>query len=226
MSRAGFQPALWVNSKGRRYCNEDVALNLMETGNTFMGLKDGVSVTILDEDHLRYLETEGSDVAMGEFIQMNKPATSIRPEIEECLSQNDPVVARADSIEELAERLGMDPAVLRRTVDDYNAAVDAGEDRRYRKPAKYLHAVRTAPFYAVRMRPVVICSAGGSVNADMQVVGPEGEPVCGGNLYATGNDASGLYGDVYGIECPGTTNGFAYTSGRIAARHAIKALAS
>lgn len=224
---AGFQPALWVNSKGKRYCNEDVALSLMDTGVTFRKLKDGVNVTILDEEHLRYLETKGSDVSMGEFIQINKPATTLRSELEECLAQDDPAVRKADSIDELARMLAMDPAILKETVDEYNAAVDAGEDDLYHKPARYLHAVRTAPFYAIQMRPVVICSVGGiTVNRDMQVLGEDGEPVCGGCLYAAGNDASGLCGDTYGIECPGSTNGFAHTSGRLAARHAIKTLAS
>lgn len=37
-------------------------------------------------------------------------------------------VYRADTIEELAEQIGMDPAVLRKTVDDYNAAVESGYD--------------------------------------------------------------------------------------------------
>lgn len=37
-------------------------------------------------------------------------------------------VYKADTIEELAEQIGMDPATLRKTVDDYNAAIDAGYD--------------------------------------------------------------------------------------------------
>ena len=220
---AGFQPALWVNSKGKRYCSEEVALSLMDTGVTFGTLKDGVNWTVFDEDHLVYLETEGSDVAMGEFITINKPALHIRPEIEECFSQGDPVVAKADTIEELAQQMGVPAENLQATIDEYNGFCDAGEDKVYHKSAKYLHPVRTAPFYAVHMRPVVICSAGGaSVNANMQVVDYDGNPVCGGNLYTVGNDAAGMYGDTYIIDCPGSTNGFAHTSGRIAARHAIK----
>ncbi len=63
-------------------------------------------------------------------------------------------------------------------------------------------------------------SAGGiRVNGDMQVVTSDYEAIPG--LYAVGLDATGLYGDSYNMEVPGAANGFAHTSGRIAARHAI-----
>lgn len=227
LTGAGFQPALWVNSKGRRYCNEQVGLSLMDTGVTFGKLKDGVSVTVFDEAHLRYLETVGSDVSMGEFIQMGKPADTMRSEIEECLAQGDPVIAKADTLEDLANQMGFDKDTFLATVDEYNALVEAGEDAAYHKEARYLRPVKQAPFYAVRMRPVVICSCGGiGINGNMQVVDAAYEPVGTGNLYAVGNEATGLYGDSYTIDCPATTNGFAHTSGRLAARHIISQLSA
>lgn len=119
--------------------------------------------------------------------------------------------------------MGVDADNLQMTVDEYNAAADSGTDTIFHKPAKYIHAIRKAPFYALRMNPVVVCTCGGiNVNRDMQVVGYDEEPVCTGNLFAVGNDASGLYGDAYTIDVPGSTNGFAHTSGRIAGRKAIE----
>ena len=38
-------------------------------------------------------------------------------------------------------------------------------------------------------------------------------------LYAAGNDASGLVGDTYGPNMPGTCVGYAFYSGRNAAHH-------
>jgi len=58
----------------------------------------------------------------------------------------------------------------------------------------------------------------------MQVTDELYVPIPG--LYAAGNDASGLYGDSYNLDCPGTANGFAHASGRKAARTAIKIIKS
>ncbi|MDO4890157.1 MAG: FAD-dependent oxidoreductase [Coriobacteriaceae bacterium] len=222
-TNAGLQPALWVNSKGKRYVNEEVALALMNMGTVYCQLRDGISWTVFDEDYLVYLETVGSALAMGEFLQVNKPIRNARLEIEENFAEGDPNVAKADTVAELAAQMGVSADALQQTVDAYNAAADSGVDPQFHKPAKYFHAIRKAPLYALKMKPVVVCSCGGiTVNRDMQVLGYDEEPVCTGNLFAVGNDASGLYGDAYTIDIPGSTNGFAHTSGRIAARKAIK----
>jgi fumarate reductase flavoprotein subunit len=60
------------------------------------------------------------------------------------------------------------------------------------------------------------------VNGNMQVTDKDYKPIPG--LYAVGMEASGLYGDTYNLDCPGSANGFAHTSGRLAARHAIKTI--
>jgi len=73
------------------------------------------------------------------------------------------------------------------------------------------------------MAPGMMSSAGGiRINGDMQVVDKDYQPIPG--LYAVGLDATGMYGDSYNMEIPGAANGFAYTSGRIAARHVMSAL--
>ena len=80
--------------------------------------------------------------------------------------------------------------------------------------------IAQAPFYAIPLATGTMGSAGGiRVNGDMQVLNADYEPIPG--LYAVGLDATGLYGDSYNMEVPGAANGFAHTSGRIAARHAI-----
>jgi fumarate reductase flavoprotein subunit len=79
------------------------------------------------------------------------------------------------------------------------------------------------PFYAINMAPSVLVSSGGiRVNGDLQVTDFNYEPIPG--LYAVGNDASGLFGDTYNLDVPGTANGFAHSSGRVAARHAVKTI--
>ena len=53
----------------------------------------------------------------------------------------------------------------------------------------------------------------------MRVLNEDLKPIEG--LYAAGQDAGGMYGYPY-YEIPGTTQGYAYNSGRIAGEQAIK----
>ena len=55
---------------------------------------------------------------------------------------------KADTLEELAECIHMDPAVLRETVDTYNEGCARGEDA-MGKPAQFLHPIKEGPFYAL-----------------------------------------------------------------------------
>ena len=88
-----------------------------------------------------------------------------------------------------------------------------------------MKAIRRAPFYAIRIAPDYPTTCGGiMVNENLQVLNREHQPIAG--LFATGNDASGLYGDTYTMTVPGSTNGFAHTSGMVAAKYILSVLKS
>lgn len=55
---------------------------------------------------------------------------------------------KADTIEELAEQMKLDPATLKATIDDYNALVDAGEDTEFGRRPESLAKIEQAPFYS------------------------------------------------------------------------------
>ena len=59
---------------------------------------------------------------------------------------------QADTIAELAEKLGVPADKLQESVDGYNAAYEAGKDVKFDVPAQFLSEIKTAPFYAT---PVV-----------------------------------------------------------------------
>ena len=91
------------------------------------------------------------------------------------------------------------------------------------KKPQYLRPMVEGPFYAIPLATGTMGSAGGiRINGNMQVVDADYNAIPG--LYAVGLDATGLYGDSYNMEVPGAANGFAHTSGRIAARHAISTM--
>jgi len=216
---AGAQPVLWVNKTGRRFISEEVAMSFADAGNNVAKQPDGVVYAIIDAATVKHLMEEGSDIGLGDFIPYKQKLTRLQAELDQDVA--DGVAWKADTIEDLAKQIGLDPAVLAKTVADYNDACDKGYDPEFFKPAKYLRPVRTVPFYAINMAPSVLVSCGGiRVNGNLQVTDKDYKPIPG--LYAVGMDASGLYGDTYNLDCPGTANGFAHTSGRVAARHAIK----
>lgn len=106
------------------------------------------------------------------------------------------LIQQADTIAELAEKCGMDPEVLQATVDRYNELVAKGVDEDFYKESSRLAPVDTPPFYAARLGGMLLATLNGlSVDADLQVVDRQGEPL--GGLYANGNDCGGTYAHVY-----------------------------
>ncbi len=98
----------------------------------------------------------------------------------------------ADTLEELAEEIGVDPDTLIATIDEYNAGMEAGEDA-LGKSASAAYTIEEGPFYASLRTPTVHYTMGGiEINLDTQVIGAEGEPIPG--LYAAGEVASGIHG--------------------------------
>lgn len=109
----------------------------------------------------------------------------------------------ADSIEELARLISVDPALLAATVDEFNAAIDTTipYDRTVRdgrrtnglSPDKsnWAIALDTPPYFAIPVTGGITFTFGGvKVDANAQVVADGGRPIPG--LYASG-DVVGLF---------------------------------
>jgi fumarate reductase flavoprotein subunit len=95
-----------------------------------------------------------------------------------------PAFVKAKTLAELARRLGVPAANLRRTVADYNRAVDAGVDKRFGRQF-LIRRIERAPFYAIRAQGITVVSpAGVRVDKQLRVLGRTGRPIR--NLYAAG----------------------------------------
>jgi tricarballylate dehydrogenase len=135
----------------------------------------------------------------------------------------------ADTIPELAQRLGLDPAALVATVSRYNAAIGPGEtDRTIRdgkaatglEPPKsnWATAIQSGPFIGYPLTCALTFTFGGiRSDACARVLRRDGTPIDG--LYAAG-EVTGLYYKEYPA---GTSVLRALTFGRIAAREAAGA---
>ena len=215
---AGVNPGVWINKTGRRFAAESVAENIGDIGTYYGKQPGGIVWSILSQSDIDRLVTEGSEIAIGEFVVYHKPMSGLLPELEAHLESG--LVKKADSFEELANLMDVPTDAFVDTMRAYNEACEKGYDDAFMKKPQYLRALDKAPFYAIPLAAGTMGSAGGiKVNGNMQVITADGDPIPG--LYAVGLDATGLYGDSYNMEIPGCANGFAHTSGRIAARHAI-----
>jgi len=211
------QPNLVVNLLGERFLNEDIMRNTTFTGNAIATQKDRCAFAIYDEGTLQYYREHGLDFVS--YVFRVTGIDNFDKEMERVNAQGNENVFTADSLEELAERTGIDKNNLMKTVEEYNQACDTGRDELFHKEARYLHPVRTPKYYAGRLFPGAYGSLGGiKINYKTEVLTRKWEAIPG--LYAAGVDACTIYGDSYVFILPGNTMGFAVNSGRIAGENA------
>lgn len=97
----------------------------------------------------------------------------------------------ADTIEELAAKIGVDPAAFRKSVDEYNAGVETKNDPFGKKLLG--QKIDKAPFYASPRVPTVHHTMGGvKINAKAQAIDTDGKIIPG--LYAAGEVTGGIHG--------------------------------
>lgn len=133
------------------------------------------------------------------------------------------IAYKADTIEELAQLCGIDPATLRATVDRYNELCEAGEDKDFGKEAELMVPIKAAPFYAVRAYCVTRGIAGGiKTTTGAEVVREDGSVIEG--LYASGAVASRpFYGGAYqGAAALSVAANMGYIAGENAAKLALE----
>lgn len=101
-------------------------------------------------------------------------------------------VRKADTIEELAVSIGIDPNALRGTVDRYNGYCKAGNDPEFGKSAEFLLPVENGPYYAIYGQRFSEGSFGGlRVNGKTEVTREDGTVIPG--LYGTGDATSAMH---------------------------------
>jgi succinate dehydrogenase/fumarate reductase flavoprotein subunit len=143
-------------------------------------------------------------------------------------------IPRADTLDALAQKLGVDARGLAATVTRFNGFAREGKDLDFTRgdslydrfygdpdngPNPNLGTIEKAPFFALEVHPGAIGTKGGArVDANAQVLGANGAAIAG--LYAAGNVMAGVTGA--GYPGAGSTIGAAMTFGFLAGRHAAK----
>jgi len=144
------------------------------------------------------------------------------------------VIFKADTIAELASKIGVDPSALEQTVERFNGFAKTGKDEDFHRgdsgydkyygdptiqPNPCLQVIDQAPFYAVVMVPGDLGTKGGlQTDVHARVLREDGSVIDG--LYAAGNVSAPVMGHTYAG--PGATIGPALTFGYVAALHVVE----
>ncbi len=134
------------------------------------------------------------------------------------LDPDTPIEESMRALEDLARAMGVPPAALQRTIDDWNAACAAGTPDSLGRPAATRQPIATPPYYYGEVWPVVSNTQGALCHDVRQrVLDPFGHPIP--RLYVAGELGS-IWGFLY---LSGGNLSECLVSGRIAGREAASA---
>lgn len=239
--------AMWVNREGNRFANEQIGGDSALWANTTYS-QGGVYYVIVDQAAVDDLivngtptvvnigEHYGAEYSMfnGAYIDRSNPPVSVTGELTGPIAnlQNnldelakEGKIGKADTLEELAEQLSMNPEYLNNSAKQYNIAVENKDDAEFAKDSEYLtYTISKGPYYAIGVCTNTLGGTLGGVrvNDKLEVLNKKtGLPLP--NLFAAGTNAGGYYGNngsypVY----EGAACGFALVSGRLAGENAAK----
>ncbi len=127
------------------------------------------------------------------------------------------VLRRFETLADLASGMGLDAAVLAESIAAWNALAESGAEDRFGRPETGRAAIRTAPFYAAPVVPVVSNTQGGPAHdAEQRVLDAFGAPIPG--LYEAGEIGS-VFGHIY---MSGGNLAESFVGGRIAGGNAAR----
>jgi len=205
------QPNLMVNQQGQRFFNEEQVQNTTYTGNSLRNQTGNTGFMILDEE-IKQSYVEANHVDFTSRVWNTDDFTQFDANFKTMEESGYTAIVKADTLEELANKMGIDPQGLAATVAEYNQLCADGYDP-LGKGAAYLKPITTAPFYAAQYYPSSYGTLGGiKVNSNLEVLDQNDQVITG--LYSAGTDSCTVYGDSYMFLLPGNTMGYSVNTGK------------
>ena len=220
----GSQPWLKVNAYGKRFMNESGTYENILHADEFQ--KGHCHYTLFDSNWVQYAEQfkmHGCS-RMFPFENGADPNISWKVVKEKMLPGliEKGYVVQADTIEELAQNLGLPAKTLQATVTRYNELAKSGNDVDYGKEPHRLTPVNKAPFYGAKNTGWMLCTLDGiQIDTNMNAIDTEGNPIPG--LYVVGNDSGGYFASEYPNLATGMACGRTVTFGRLVGLKLAKA---
>lgn len=117
---------------------------------------------------------------------------------------------RADTLEALAQQIGVPVDNFVATCKRYSEMAHNGKDTDFNKEPYLMFPIEQPPYYAVPIRSHLLVTVGGlDCDPDMQVLDISGNKIPG--LYATGNIQGNFFANEYPLMAPGLSHGRAIT---------------
>jgi 3-oxosteroid 1-dehydrogenase len=195
---------IFVNRDAQRFLNEGENYNDLVIKMYEQDAKDHVSIPAWFVVDATYRSRYNMGPVLPSFVM---PDRRLPPEWQPGAGW----LHRADTLDELAADIDLDPAALRATVDRFNGFARAGVDEDFHrgasandryysdpraKPNPTLGPIEKAPFYAIPVTPSDLGTKAGLVtDTGGRVLDHDGNPIPG--LYAAGNSASTVMGTRY-----------------------------
>ena len=191
-------PFIIVNKEGKRFQNE--ARDISHTKDTlplhhFSHSKPGYTnipfYAVFDGPQTR-AGALGNTESFMTYASIHKPYTWSKDNQAEI---ENGWILKADTVSDLAQKMGVSVQGLDETVNKYNQYCDTGEDLEFGRLKRTLVPLRTSPYYAVELGITIINTMGGPKhNARAQVLDHEDKPIS--RRYAAGEFGS-FFGALY-----------------------------
>ena len=192
-----------------------------------LGPRGFAGATLVNEKGLRFVKEDLPNITseMSQQLDVWLITDSKDPEKAKTLRNylGFDTVVHGNTPEELGRRMGARADNVKQTIEKLNADAAAGKDTAFGRDPINFTSLTQAPYFAVKVRPVISGTIGGfAVTPDFQVLDNALKPIQG--LWAAGELANrAFYNRVYE---PGTSLLIAYASGRAAGTSAAKAALS
>jgi succinate dehydrogenase/fumarate reductase flavoprotein subunit len=225
--------AISVNLDGKRFCSEPVLhVGLFNGGHIQVDQPHGQSFVVFDQNalaaslELQKCVKDGGKCTAVKFDDITGPPSSLPDTMEEIqsdLRQSSPL--KADTLEELADKMGLNRKNFLATVKRYNEACEKGADWDVFKSKEYMVPISKGPFYASKTTLSNDGAFGGvRVNPEMQAYKADRTSLVEG-LYVTGDFATGRHISLKGMKRQVINDlSWAFSSGFLAGTNVSKYL--
>ena len=205
-------PFLFVDPKGKRFMNEATWVQGKCVGLVTQA-KSPYAFSIFDSNYPEYV-LQSLPVGGGMFWDnfrflgstFEDSVETTKNTIENGVENDPKNYFKADTLEELAEKLEVPVDTFLATVERYNELVDGGEDLDFYKDTVFMTPIKEGPFYATRVGAGLLAVVGGlHIDDNNQVMTAEDEVIPG--LFAVGNVSGDMYAQDYPINFMGNSHG-------------------
>jgi len=219
----GSQPFLKVNLRGERFMNEYMPYDYVL--HAAASQPSHTYCQVWDSNYPTYCEQFATHGCSRLYPHDNGTAPVFPMEYVEEMNQgliDEGFIVVADTIEELASKLGLPEETFAATVARYNELADQGEDEDFGKEAYRLSRLDTAPFYGVRQSGgYLICTMDGiRIDETMHAIREDGTAIEG--LYVCGDCSGSYFSGSYPNLLAGAAAGRSATFGRLAGKIAAQ----